>query len=346
MTVPRAAIAVLALLLSPPVSRPQDHAADPFAVFGAAARLSAGDRRDLLAGRTVVRLVEQTEKSHVGVFVAARIDVTPARFAERVRDSASLWKGQAVPATGAFATPARAEDVAALELPRKDLDDLPECEPGDCVVKLAAPEIQRLRSVIAREPVRWRERVQEEFRKMALDRVSAYRRGGLAALAPFHDHHEPIDPAAVFARLFAESEALRARAPQVAEYLERYPHGPLPAGGFQHMYWLSTDEPPRTTIQALHVLVRLEGGGTAGSPEVLVVSRQVFSTHYINGSLAITALLRDPANPSVRYMAYLNRSAVDGLGGFFSGLKRFFVERRIRGAAKAAFERLKQRIAA
>ena len=346
MTARRAAITAVAIVLVPAVSRPQSPPADPFALFGSAIRLTAADRRDLRAGRTIVQIVEQSEKSHVGVFVAARIDVTPSRFAERVRDSASLWKGQAVPATGTFSSPPAAGDVAAMELPPKDLDSLPGCRPGSCAVKLTAEEIRRLREVIAREPARSQEQVQEEFRRIATERVRDYERGGLGALKPFHDHEESVDPAAVFARLLQEATAMRGQEPSVWAYLERHPHEPVPPGARGHIYWLATDEPPRTTIQAMHVLVRLANGHAGTSPEVLAVSRQVFSTHYINGSLAITALLRDPSDPSVRYMAYLNRSAVDGLGGFLSGVKRFFIERRIRGAAKAAFERLKQRIAA
>jgi hypothetical protein len=340
----RAALASLAIVLFAAISRPQERAADPFALFGAAGRLSAGDRRDLRAGRTLVRMLEESDKSHVGVFVAARIDVTPSRFAERVSNSAALWKGDAVPATGTFSAPARPEDVAELTLPRKDVDALRDCRPGDCLVKLAGQEIQRLRAVIAARPATWREDVQGEFRRVVLDRLAAYRRGGADGLPPFHDHADPVDPAAAFARLFAAAGELAAHEPKIAAYLQRYPQGPLPAGAHDYVYWVSTSETPRPTVQALHAIVhKREDGGAA---EVVVVSRQVFATHYINGSLAITALLRDPADPAVRYMAYLNRSAVDGLGGLFSGLKRFFIERRIRGAAKSAFERLKQRIAA
>jgi hypothetical protein len=340
----RLALAVLALVVFPAVSRPQEPARDPFLLFGAAGRLSAGDRRDLRAGRTVVRMLEESERSHVAVFVAARIDVTPAQFAERIRNSAALWKGEAVPATGTFSTPVRPEDVADLTLHRKDVDALGDCRPGDCLVKLGAGEIERLRQRAVTDRATWREDVQAEFRRVVLDRIVAYRRGGLRSVPAFHDHAEPVEPEAVFSRLLAVAQSVIAEEPQVAEYFRHYPQRPLPPGALDYIYWVSTSETPRPTVQALHVVVHRRGEG--GHAEVVAVSRQVFATHYINGSLAITALLRDPSDPSVRYMVYLNRSAVDGLGGFFSGLKRFFIERRIRGAAKSAFERLKQRIAA
>jgi hypothetical protein len=258
----------VAIVLVPSVSRPQPPPADPFALFGSAIRLTASDRRDLRAGRTIVHIVEQSEKSHVGVFVAARIDVTPSRFAERVSDSASLWKGQAVPATGTFSSPPGPGDVAAMQLPRKDVDSLPDCRPGSCAVKLTAEEIQHLRDVIAREPAQWREQVQEEFRRIATERVRDDERGGLGALKPFRDHGEPVNPAAVFARLLQEAAALRAHDPSVWAYLERHPHEPLPPGAHGHLYWLSTDEPPRTTSQAMHVLVALHQrlAGNHGAP--------------------------------------------------------------------------------
>lgn len=74
---------------------------------------------------------------------------------------------------------------------------------------------------------------------------------------------------------------------------------------------------------------------------MVVLSRQVLATHYINGSLALTILTR--AAPE-RYLVYVNWTDVDGLGGFFSGLRRYFVERRVRSAARRAFETFKERI--
>jgi hypothetical protein len=322
----------------------QDRTPDPFALFGGVVKLDPRDRRDLRAGRTVVRMLEESEHAFVGVFVAARIAVAADQFEARVRDSAALWRGDAVPATGTFGTPARLQDVASMALPRKDVDALRSCRAGACDVKLDQAEMARLRNHITPQSAAWRDAVQRDFRTIILGRVESYRRAGLRAMPPYQDHSAPgASPYESFSRLAAASASFNTHMPHLIGYLADYPRRPLPDGASDHLFWLETVETPRPTIQVLHVVVRRLPEGQPA--EVLTVSRQVASTHYVNGSLAVTALLRDPSDPSIRYMAYLNRSEVDGLGGFFSGLKRFFVERRVKGAARAAFEHLRQRIA-
>jgi hypothetical protein len=314
----------------------------PFGVLGADANVSAGDLRDLRAGRTIVKSLAAASPSAVGVFAAARIDVAPARFVARLQDTASLWKGEAVPETGTFSRPARVADVGSLTLPRKDTDALRDCRPGDCLVKLTAAEIERLRNIVARHASTWREELEAEFRQIVVDRVETYRKGGPAALAALSDHEPPVPPAAVATRLLSATKGLTEYAPGLGAYLDAYPHSPLPDGASEHVYWLYTTETPRPIVQVMHVVVHQR---PAGEPvQALVASRQVLASHYVNGALAVTVLMRDPDDPSVQYLVYVNRSEVDGLGGVFSGIRRFFIERRIRGAARSAFERLKQRI--
>lgn len=337
------ALGLVALLLVQSAPPPPS-AKNPFSVFGAAADLGADDLRDLRAGRTVVRVLDPATRFDVGVFVAARISVTPAHFVARVQNTAALWQGEAIPATGMFSQPARIDDVASLSLARKDVDALRECRPGDCLMKLTAAEIERVRAAIARRPAAWRDEVQREFRQIVVDRVQAYRHGGPGALQALTDHATPVELAAVFSRLSAATHSLATHAPQVAAYLEQYPRGSLPAGASEHFYWLYTTETPRPTVQVMHVVVHPQPHGEL--TQALVVSRQILASHYVNGALAVTALVRDPNDPSGQYLVYLNRSEVDGLSGVFSTIRRFFVERRIRGAARSAFERLRGRIVA
>jgi hypothetical protein len=45
-----------------------------------------------------------------------------------------------------------------------------------------------------------------------------------------------------------------------------------------------------------------------------------------------------------RYLVYLNRSRLDGLGGMLGGLKRSLLERKLRGEVKTAIEGVRRRI--
>ena len=44
------------------------------------------------------------------------------------------------------------------------------------------------------------------------------------------------------------------------------------------------------------------------------------------------------------YMFYINRTSADGLTGWLPQVRRYFIEQRVRGAARAAFTALKRNI--
>lgn len=75
--------------------------------------------------------------------------------------------------------------------------------------------------------------------------------------------------------------------------------------------------------------------------DVVVLSRQVLATHYINGSLTLTIL---PRPAPERYLIYVNWTSVAGPEGVFFAIRHYFVERRVGSAARKAFETLKGRI--
>jgi hypothetical protein len=308
-------------------------------LFDDIVRLQEGDWRDLRAGRTVARTLPVGYGEHLAIVMAGRTTVTSERFLAGVRNSAQLWRGSRVPRSGTIGNPAAPGDVSTMVLSVEDLRAVRTCRPGDCDVKLAASEMTRLKRALQTKDQPWEDAVQQEFRAIVLDRVEAYRRNGVEALPPPHDHQQPVDLKAVFSRLLAATPALPRHAPSIAEYLNRYPRLPLPEGADEVTYWLETGETPKPTVQALHAVLQRRPEGE--QVEALVVTRQIFATHYVSGSLSVSALIRDPQDPSRRYLVYVNRSAADGLVGFLSGIRRFVIERRVRSAARGAFEHLR-----
>jgi hypothetical protein len=309
----------------------------PFEQFGV--RLNANQLDALRRGRVVVEMMEAHGPSELALFACARIDVRPAQFFEALQHSAILWRGAKVPRTGTFSTPVGIGDIEAMQLPAGDVEALRHCRPGDCDVKLGASEIARLDAAIDASPNHWRSAAQAAFRAMVLDRIRAYRRHGLAGLPVIRDHREAIAPAVAFGQIASSPELSGGAAAPLIGYLSEYPRASLNSRA-ELLYWLEVTDSPKPTIQAAHLVIdrTLDGGAI----EVVAASRQIFATHYINGSLAVTILARTPAGD--RFMLYINRSSVDGLDGFLSGLKRLFIRGRVRRAGLAAFEHLKRRI--
>jgi hypothetical protein len=240
-----------------------------------------------------------------------------------------------VPHARRFSTSPRLEDVAEMELDPGDVEAIRRCVPGNCEVKLAAGEIARLRQA---------QSVQREFRRLIVDRVNSYLERGLRAAEPYHDHVVQVDPAQVGSRLLTGSPWLTLRAPSLARYIDRFPA--LAASGVDSfLYWLDTTQTPKRTIQVVHVAIARRQPREVLSPEAVVVSRQIFASHYINGSLAVSVLLFDPAS-SRRYLVYFNRVHVDGLDGWLGGLRRLLVERAAKRRGAAALDEQRKRIEA
>jgi hypothetical protein len=305
-------------------------------------QIDASDRAAMARREIVLESLPPGDDS-IGLVLSSTLNASPAAFVDKVRDSERLWRGPKVPQVVRFSTPPRLEDLSSLRLDPVDVRAIPDCRPGNCALKLTAGEIERLQRVRSSAGADWEGAVQEEFRRIVFDRVATYVRSGLGAHDDYRDHAEPVRPAAVFTRLLRESPWLTERAPQLAQYLQDYPRGSLP-GAESTIYWMKNTYTPKPTIQIIHTVLLPEVGGHPSAPAALVASRQVLSTHYLNGSLAISALFPDAGHPTRFYLTYVNLSAADGLGGWLSGLKRFFVLRRVRATAKEIFAVQRERL--
>jgi hypothetical protein len=77
------------------------------------------------------------------------------------------------------------------------------------------------------------------------------------------------------------------------------------------------------------------------APPALVISKQVFATHYRTAALSLTAIIGHGAS---RYLVYVHRSRLDVLHGFLGGLMRRIVEARVRDEAPAVLDALRSRL--
>jgi hypothetical protein len=129
----------------------------------------------------------------------------------------------------------------------------------------------------------------------------------------------------VFAGILQHSPYLWQGAPALSSYLSEFPRGE-PADVESFVYWSKEQLDGKPVISVTHVCIwRGEAGGT---PTVLVAGKQIMATHYLNGGLGLTVLLGG-ADEAATYLVYLNRSQTDVLGGFWGGLKRAIIERRL-----------------
>jgi hypothetical protein len=310
---------------------------DPFSFFSPAVAVTSDERARLARGDAVVKVLPARDRE-VAIFSAARIDADGDRLAAWVRQIADLKNSEHVPAIARFSHPPRLGDLSALSLDDDDLNDIRRCRPRDCGLKLNEEEIAALRQAVADGGQNWKPLAQDVFRRLLLTRVTRYLEAGHAGMPPYRDHETPVHQSEEFAFLAAQSGFLNVGLPGLLDHIERYPHATLPAAE-SFLYWSKEILGGRPVVSITHVtIVR---GRAAGVPDALVAAKQVYASHYMTGSFAVTAVV---GGGPARFLVYLNRSRVDVLSGFFGGLARRLIERRLRGDAAGVVSDLRRRI--
>jgi hypothetical protein len=312
-------------------------AQDPFEFFKPSVTLTVDDRRQLDRNEPVARVIPSVD-GEIAVFAAVPVAADGNRLVAWMRRIEELKRSSYVLAIGRMSDPPRIEDLAGLELDEEDIAQMRACKPGDCVIALSGDEMAQLQHAAAGAAGEWKAGVQREFRRIVLQRIRAYQTHGLGALAPYRNGDGEVHLAERFSTVLGHSAFLNTHAPQLAKYLERYPHAPL-TNVESFLYWSKERLAGKPIISVTHVSILR--GGNASLPDVLVAGRQVFATRYVNASLGVTALVRDgPA----RYLVYVNRSEVDVLDRWYGGLVRWFAERRVLAEAADILRGLRTRL--
>lgn len=313
--------------------------ADPFEFFQPQVSLSAAERSRLDSGQPIVKTLS-AESREVAVFSAARIAIDGDRLVAWVRRIQELKRGKFVPLIGRFSDPPRVDDVAALELDDGELDDLRSCRPGACGLKLSQPEMVTLSALAARRTPDWKAAVQQGFREALVARAEQYRSSGLVAVPPYLDGPTPVALDREFAALASHSSFIERGLPRLVEYLLRYP-AERARDIESFLYWSKELLGGRPIVSITHVTTTRPVDGVL--PAAVVAAKQVYATHYMTGSLAVTTIVGGRGG-APHYLAYLNRSRVDVLDGFFGGLVRRIMERRLREDAALVVDALRQRL--
>jgi hypothetical protein len=310
-----------------------------FDLFHPPVTISAEEQARLASGATLVKSVAPAD-GQVAIFSAVRTTVDGNRLARWVHRIDAMKRGKYAIDVVRFSDPPRVEDLASLRLDESDLEDIRDCKPGACGLKLSEEEIVTLAALARRRGPAWQSDVQQAFRAMMLARAQAYLAGGLNRLAPYRDRSKPVDLEAEFGSILAQSTFLPTRLPRLANYLTTFPAGQSD-GVESFLYWSKEILGRKPVVSITHVTMS-QGGDAA---DTVVVSRQVYASHYMSGSLAVTAIVGGD-DPAPRYLLYLNRSRVDVLDGFLGGLVRRIVERRLRDEAGHIVEGLRSRLEA
>ena len=290
------------------------------------------DLASIAEGTAVARGLPRPDRDEAGAIGVVRINIAPDAFLARFRDIVRFERGEGVNAVGRFSTPAVLADLDGFVLPAEDAIDLYGCAVDDCDVNLSAGQIQRFLAVDGRGPG-GRARLTVVARQALAEYVADYQKRGNEALMVYRDREPAFQLREASTRLLRQSIELQRVAPAIADYLDRYPAAPLPAGAEEFFYWSVMTFGMKPITRANHVvLVPVTTDGLAG---FVAASRTIYASHYFRDGLEVKHIVPVSAERTAFYLLSVNRSHSESL----LGLKGLLLGGKIRSSARSGVER-------
>ena len=243
-----------------------------------------------LEGGAVVARADlgQSSDREVLVVAAVKIRVLRPQVASYYGQMISYVDGQVTQAFGRFSSPPTMADVSALAFDRGEVDQLKSCRPGDCDIRLSGNGLHALRTSVDWAAADYVDRVNAFARKAAVDYVTAYQARGDAALITYNDRAEPVRLGDQWRGILANSTLFHDYSSELSGYLEQFPKATLP-GSKAIFYWARENFGVGAPIVSLvHGIVY---DPPARPDRTIVVQKQLYASHYFDGSLAIATLL-------------------------------------------------------
>ena len=170
------------------------------------------------------------------------------------------------------------------------------------------------------------------IREDLLNDVAAYLAAGNSGLIEYRDKSKAVRLADELQSLLGEWPDRDQSIAAFRQYVAEYPRKPLPDVE-EFLYWSKEHFGRKPVVSITHVAILHRPS------RVFIASKQIYASHYFDGSLGLT-VAADPDNPARRgmYLAYMNRSRIDALGGMFGGLLRAILRGRLREGVRKNFQ--------
>ena len=301
-------------------------------------KFSPGELADLQRGRIAKHTIASGVAGEVAVVGGVRIRASREMFFDRLRDIERFKRGDDVLQIGRFSSPPNPADLDRLSVDRNDFD-VTHCKVGDCGIRLPAEIIRRLPTVVDLSAPDAQARGARFFKQIFFDDVSAYWSGNEGRMAQYDDGNEPIRPIDAFRGLLGQAPAIGDLVPGLPAHLAAFPAAQLD-GAEDFVYWSKERFGIAPFITATHVTIVCRSG-----PTCVATSKDVYSSRYVDASLALTIASDDVTAPQTSFfLLYANYSRANALKGGFNRLRRAIVERRARGGLEESLKHIKTRL--
>jgi hypothetical protein len=323
---PLTAVAVLwtALMIAPAASA-QAGADEPAGFLRKHAAFSGAEFAALGRNEPVSKILQSKNGTEVAPFGAGRVNVPLDFFLEKYRDIASFKKAPEVLQIGKFGKVPAISDLDGLTLEHSEIESLRKCRVGDCAFKMSSQMIESVHRNVNWNAPDYEVQATRAYRQVLLDYVTSYLSGGNAQMVVYHDGKTPQPLARGFASIVEDSPYLAEYVPAFRDYLLRFPKTALPSSE-DFVYWSKERFGYKPVVSLSHVTIYRTHDEVN---RAVIASKQIYANHYFSASLGLSAFIETGAGGQGAWLLYLNRTRSDLLQGFFGGMIRFFVRRRV-----------------
>jgi len=259
-------------------------------------------------GDAVVKVLDTRDRRDIAIFGIIAADVPREVYVAQARDFRASLRTPTRARLGIFSDPAIAADVEAVTISERDARDMKDCRPGDCVVKLPAADMQRIRETVNFSASDLQAQLSAYARRRLVEYVTDYRRRGDSAMAIYDDRgNMNVRASAAFAGMLGESPYVYQNVPSIGRYFAAYPRDTL-AGATEVLFW-SEDVMPRLRpiLSVTHQIVYTP----PELPEVtLVAAKQLYANHYFEAAVDLTCVVDRPGGS---YLLVLRRYRFDNM---------------------------------
>jgi len=292
--------------------------------LGDKAAFQTEDFTTLEKGQVVAKLLPAKDKREIDALGVFHTSVSADIFLQRYRKRITHNLSENLIQAGKFSNPPSPDDLRALVLDPRDIEDIKKCESGNCDLKLSDAMIERLQKEVNWSASDYRAQVNNLFRQILLDYVRDYLTRGDAALVEYHDQSRPLRLADETRSLLDGSPYVNEYAPEFSKYLKGFPAAELP-GAENFIYWSILKFGFKPVVAITHITIYPRQQGNAS--QVLVAEKQIYADHYFDSSLALTVFTAFPKSAgSDSYLLYMNSSRADALTGAFGKLRRLVIK--------------------
>lgn len=308
------------------------------------AAFEADDFTALDNGETVVKLLRVKDKKQVAVCGIVRLQNLPEISMTVFRDSLTQKNNESILDGGKFSTPPVFEDLQAVKLEARDIENMKNCAVGDCDLKMSASMIKRLQAEMDWNAPDYAAQATQLFRQMLFDYIRDYSERGNQALIQYDNRKNTVRLADEHRLLLNESLFIKDLAPEFTKYLRNFPRFQLP-GVENSLNWSKVNFGLKPIITITHTATYAHRNDN--SSQFLIATKQIYATRYIDSSLALALFVSITVNNSAEtYLVFTDLSRSDALGGAFSGIKRNVVGQEALDRVKELLQRAKMRMEA